>query len=916
MSIDTARWLKLKTLFNEVIDLTPAERDRTLERRCEGDVRLREEIISLLEADDRASGFIERPAAATISDGIAPHPLTIGPWRVIREISRGGMGAVFLCERDDEYKRLVAVKLIRRGMDSDHIIARFRNERRILASLDHPHIARLLDGGTTAEGQPYFVMEFIDGTPIDRYCRERELDLPGRLRLFQSICSAVQYAHRNLIVHRDLKPANILVTGDGVPKLLDFGIAKLLDVSGETDVTATELRILTPDYASPEQIRGERVTTSSDIYSLGVVLYELLTGRKPYRIEKSSPAAIAQAIETTEPLRPSAAVRDDDSPLVARTLGRRLRGDLDNIVLLAMRKDPARRYPSAQALADDIRRHLDGEPVMARPDTWSYRAAKFVRRNRAGVMAASVATLALLGGAAGATWQAVEARQAQERAENRFSQLRKLAHAMIFDIEPEIAEISGSTAAREKLVSNALIYLDSLAGESTDVDLQLELAAAYRRIGQVEGNPYGPNLGKLSDAGKRYLVSRALYERVLREHPRSEAAMEGLAQTLEGLADVRFQQSDLANAKATYTEAIRLREKLATVRPRSVQDERSLALLIVKQADLLGHSGTSNLGQQDLALAEHQRALEMRESLLKANPNHPRLPRDVAESLTKIAYIQNSRGDYEAAAATNQRAIEIAERIAAANPSSSTDQSDYSLACLIAALPLRDMGRYGEAIPLVERSYEVMERVANLDPDSTVWQRNLSVILNHLSAIRTESGRYDAAAEAAERSIILAQRLWRTDTTNLDGALDYAIALRRHVEALMGAGHFGRAERQAQQALTQLEPVIASGNSRAAFERALLEMALAECLSETGRPTEARRYLEHAHEWLQQASQKNPDDVQYADNLARAHLRFGDCQNHRAAAAIYEQLKNERKLPFRSRDEATTAAREAAECGL
>jgi serine/threonine protein kinase/tetratricopeptide (TPR) repeat protein len=413
------RWERLQELFHRALALAPGERLALLERECAVDASLRAEVERLLAAHDRAGGFIDRPAAAGLGEGDPGDTAwlpggRVGAYRLVRALGRGGMGAVYLAERDEGgFTQLVAIKLIKRGMDTDRVLARFRAERQILASLDHPNIARLLDGGSTGDGLPYFAMEYIEGQPIDAFADSRGLGVDDRLRLFLPVCEAVAYAHAQGVVHRDIKPLNTLVTTAGVPKLLDFGIAKVLhDDPDEQTSTVTGLRLLTPDYASPEQIEGLHASVASDVYSLGVILYELLTGRSPYRVPSRTPQEIAAAVRTTEPDRPSTAVsrpgdhsghlrdrgdRGHTGPAsgatAARQLSRRLRGDLDTIVLTALRKEPARRYASVAALADDIRRHLDGRPVLARPDRPAYRAGKFVRRHRTTVLATGLAVV-------------------------------------------------------------------------------------------------------------------------------------------------------------------------------------------------------------------------------------------------------------------------------------------------------------------------------------------------------------------------------------------------------------------------------------------------------------------------------------------------------------------------------------------
>ncbi|HYX20247.1 MAG TPA: serine/threonine-protein kinase, partial [Thermoanaerobaculia bacterium] len=373
------RWREVKDLFDRAVDRPEPERRDFLDAERRRDAELAGEVARLLDAHAAAGEFLERPAVDQIRLSPAPAeaPERIGSWEIERELGHGGMGTVYLAARSgDGFRQTVALKVVRRGMDTDFVLQRFRGERRILAELDHPGIARLLDGGSTEGGAPFFVMEYIDGRHLLEEARARDLSLRERLRLFLPVCDAVAYAHRHLVVHRDIKPSNVLVTADGVPKLLDFGLAKLLrpDGEGADGRTETALRLLTPDYASPEQVRGESVTTATDIYSLGVVLYELLTGQRPYRVTGRTPEAIARAVCEEEPARPSAA-------------SAALRGDLDNVVLMALRKEPDRRYASVEQFAEDIRRHLDGRPVSARKDTLRYRAGKFVTRHKASVAA-------------------------------------------------------------------------------------------------------------------------------------------------------------------------------------------------------------------------------------------------------------------------------------------------------------------------------------------------------------------------------------------------------------------------------------------------------------------------------------------------------------------------------------------------
>nr|MDQ5838442.1 serine/threonine protein kinase [Acidobacteriota bacterium] len=398
------RWKQIEEVFQSALDLPQAERRGFIASACAGDDTLREQVEALVAQSEQAGDFIEAPAVAvagftggpslTIKQDALEDPMVgrrVGSYRIVREVGRGGMGAVYLAERaDSAFHKRVALKVVKRGMDTDFILRRFRHERQILASFDHPNIARLLDGGTTEEGLPYFVMEYVEGQPVYRYCDAQRLGVAERLRLFCQVCSAVTYAHQHLVVHRDLKPSNVLVTKDGSPKLLDFGIAKLLNPEMMPDTvtpTASAMRLMTPEYASPEQVQGLAVTPASDIYALGVMLYELLTGHRPYRFANRSPHEVARVICEDEPEQPSRAVSQVEGVMPVETptggesatveaacrarssspdaLRRELAGNLDNIIMKALRKEPGRRYSTVEEMREDISRHLEGRPISA-----------------------------------------------------------------------------------------------------------------------------------------------------------------------------------------------------------------------------------------------------------------------------------------------------------------------------------------------------------------------------------------------------------------------------------------------------------------------------------------------------------------------------------------------------------------------
>src|SRR5208283_401436 len=422
-------WIQVREILDEALQIPAEDRSRYLDHACP-QPELRRYVDSLIISYDKADEFLERPAMDLHAEPWSEPESSghwvgrrIGPYLVEKEIGEGGMGAVFQAVRaDDEYQKRVAIKLVKGGFASSSAIARFKAERQILAGLEHPNIARLLDGGRTEEGYPYLVMEFVDGVPIDEYCDAHKLTISQRLQLFRTVCDAVRLAHQNLIIHRDLKPGNILVTTDGVPKLLDFGIAKLLSpepLSPTPEQTLGFVRMLTPDYASPEQVCGEAINTTTDVYSMGVVLYILLSGHHPYQLTGTSPQSLEDIICRTEPVKPSEIVvrtetiglPGEDNTLTitpesvsaARDtkpdkLRQRLLGDLDNIVLMALRKDPRRRYSSVEQFSDDVRRHNEGLPVRAREDTLAYRSSRFLKRHKLAVAAVTVFVITLLGG--------------------------------------------------------------------------------------------------------------------------------------------------------------------------------------------------------------------------------------------------------------------------------------------------------------------------------------------------------------------------------------------------------------------------------------------------------------------------------------------------------------------------------------
>ena len=610
------RWQAIGDLFDQALAVPAGDRTALIDEACGSDEVVRREVRSLLVSHDAVpGGFVQKQIdAAILSFNRTSRVDTrarVGPYRLVRELGRGGMGSVFLAERDDDqYQAKVAVKLVRPGMDTEFILARFRRERQTLARLQHPNICHLFDGGTTADGLPYIVMEFIDGPWITTYAAQHKLSIEACLRLFLDVCSAVDYAHRNFIVHRDLKPGNILVAAGGVPKLLDFGICKLLVEIGDT-VNAP----MTPNYASPEQIRGEAATLSSDIYSLGAVLYELLTGTPPRRFENLAPLAIQRVLD--EPIvRPSTAVGDT-------RLARQLSGDMDNILMRALDAEPARRYESAAQFADDLRRHLDHVPVRARPLTFRYRAGTFLRRNRgaAAAVAAVVATLIV-----GLAVSRYEARVADARLE----QIRSLASKLVFDVHDAVRDLPGSTNARQLIVQTGLHYLDNLAESSRhDPRAETELARAYRRLGDVQGNVETANLGDLPGALAQYQKALPLLDDAVRRRPTDLDARTEQLFVYNRIARLQIETGKIRDALGTFQDAI----ARASIPAASSHPELRLALA---DAHLGSSMARRNLGEHRGAVEAATEGLRLYREAAAARGSNPTVMRELAAAQAEL----------------------------------------------------------------------------------------------------------------------------------------------------------------------------------------------------------------------------------------------------------------------------------------
>jgi tetratricopeptide (TPR) repeat protein/predicted Ser/Thr protein kinase len=869
------RWDEADRLFDQALELPSGDRQRWLDESCAGNPALRQQVEALLRADAAAANFLEldgwrlaeplleRPEAES-ADGRG-----IGPYRVVRELARGGMGVVYLAERaDGQFEQRVALKLIKRGMDSDEIHRRFLAERQILARLNHPHIARLLDGGVSAEGQPYFAIEYVEGSTILDHCESRGLGLEQRLRLFLDVCDAVRYAHQSLVVHRDLKPSNIMVTPDGQVKLLDFGIAKLLGEGsgGETGLTETGLRVMTPEYAAPEQVSGAPVTTATDVYALGAVLYELVSGDRAHRLESHTPAEVWRVVCEVDPEPPSSAATG--------AIRQRLRGDVDTITLRALKKEPDRRYPTVEQLASDVRRHLDGLPVSARPDTWRYRAAKFVGRNRLGVAAGTAVVLSLVAGLAGTIWQA---RVAAER-----------------------ARVASAEAAKERAVRDFLVRLfeassprQSLGRDVTARELldrgrrELDTALAAQPVVRsglltVVASVYGA-LGLAPQADTLFSQAVAL-ARTLPGNADAE-----LATALTSWANNLIVQSHFDRAEPMLREAIerlrrrdpddpRVAEPLRVLgRVHTFTGNRAQAVTLLREAltiDLRHHGPGSwqvanvsdDLGYELLqqgnlpgadsaigvALATWRRLLE---------PDHPTL----LWTLSNLAAVRRAQGNVAEAERLLKEVLAGQRRI---YPKGHSELA-HTLGWL--GMLLAEGGRYAEAESLTAPAVAMHRSL--LGPDNS----HVAMLVENLAGFRYQLGHF----EAAERDLREVVAIWRR---TLGAEHRHALASIDVLGVnLREQGRYDEAEALFREALAGRRKHL--GDSHPDVARSLRNVGILKRV--TGEPGEAERLLREA---LAIARASRPEG---REETARVLGELGAVLNERGKPTEAEPLLRE-----------------------
>jgi len=746
----------------------------------------------------------------------------IGAYRLLQPIGKGGMGEVWLAERADEaFSKRVAIKFIS-GLHGAEAGEWFRRERQAMAKLEHPHIARLLDGGETADGHPYLVMEYIDGAPIDEWCEGKPLE--RILDLFLQVCSAIEHAHRALIVHRDIKPANVLVTKEGESRLLDFGIAKEVAATPEERAEQTTTQAYTLHYASPEQMEGSDITVASDIYSLGALLYRLLSGRVPHAGTTSALGQL-QAIQTTQPRKPSQVVSENVSipDLERRKRARRLHGDLDDMVHKGLGRGPGLRYGSAGERAEDIGRYRAHRPVLARKDSFSYRASRYLRRHWLAMGAAAAVLLTLAGGLYATYVQKLEAEHQRALAQKRFDLSRALVNDVLFDFQDELADVAGTLEARKHLVDRAKTYLAKVAEDAQDDPrLLVDLSRAERRLGDIAGNPEMPNLGDTPGALRQYQRSLDLAQRALRARPEDREVQSALASALHSVGSYYYWNDDLSAAQKYFEREIPMLEALLKAKPTpELQRRHSSAILslgdvyywssklepALKAYDractpILADKDTSLSAQDAKGVCQQRRAdalawldryaeaeqaiaqaVAIYKPMYEAKPDRLERAHGYSTSLNKQGEIYAWQEKYDLAFAAFSESLRVVERAYAADPSDLRSARNVAMARNKRGDAYVEKKRIPEALADYEVALGIFQKLHAGDPTQSEHERDIGLSNHRIGIAHLVAGEPAKAVPYFDAELAIMRRRWQGSPTKAWSRRDLAVALEDRVDA-------------------------------------------------------------------------------------------------------------------------------------
>jgi serine/threonine protein kinase/tetratricopeptide (TPR) repeat protein len=930
----------------------PARRRAYLDAACAGQPDLRHQVEHLLRLHAGAGSFLEQPAAEVPPTGPLQEAAEqtssgeaagarLGPYKLLEQVGEGGMGTVWLAQQTEPVRRLVAVKLIKAGMDSKQVLARFEAERQALALMDHPHIARVLDGGTTtgepggvSPGRPYFVMDLVKGVPITRYCDAHRLTPRQRLELFVPVCRAVQHAHQKGIIHRDLKPSNVLVAlcdGRPVPKVIDFGVAKAAGqpLTEKTLVTGFGALVGTPEYMSPEQAELNQldVDTRSDIYSLGVLLYELLTGSPPFsrrELERGSVLEMLRAIREQEPTKPSAKLSTAEGlPTLAANRGtepakltRLVRGELDWVVMKCLEKDRSRRYETANGLAMDVQRYLVDEPVLACPPSAGYRFRKSVRRHKGPVLAASLVFLALVFGVIGTTAGLVRAErarqgeeqqrhaaeaaadravQAQERAEQGFAKAKEAVEHYLNAVteDPDLKHKHDLRALRKRLLEAAVPFYQWFAEQKPgEAALERERGQAYWRLAFVRSE-----LGETEAARKDYERMQATFDRLAADFPAVPAYRRELAASYYNLGNQLADLGQRAAAERAYRRALEIRAQLAADFPAVPAYRWALARSHNSLGVLL-----ADLRQRPAAERAYRQALDIEEKLVADFPTVPEYRRDLAASHTNLGNLLKDLGRQAEAERVHRRALDLREQLAADFPTVPEHRQELATSHNSLGTLLADLGRRPAAEKAYRRALDIQEKLATDFPSVPEYRRDLATSHSNLGHLLKDVGQRPEAERAYRRTLDLREKL-AADFPAVPAYRQALVRIHTNLGVLLtDLGRRPEAERAYRRAL-EIQEKLSADFPAVPENRQQLAMchnSLGNLLAELGRRPEAERAYRRALEIREKLAADFPAVPEYHRDLARSHNSLGNLLANLARKAEAERAYR-RALEIRER---------------